>query len=368
MTFLRSNSSGARWLLLAATAAGVSAPAFAHAEGAEAAPVASTAEADKLTAAKALFVEGRTLAQAGHYAEACAKFEESLRTNVGVGTQFNLADCWEHLGKTSSAHALFLGVAASSHALGQSEREQLARERAAALEPRLAHLLIDVPSPVDGLVVRKNHIPLQRDTWGTDSVVDPGKYTIEASAPGKKTWSQTVEVTAFAAAPIAVSVPVLETAPATPAAAEADTPADAPAQAIPTPHSEPAAPLPPARRSTRRTAYALSLAAAGASGVVAGIWLGLDYRAQNERATQICPTSVDCTARQIEVHDHKVENAKMFRTWSVVGFGAGGVALAGAAYLFFGPIPQAKPSERAWTITPLLAADGTVGASAEGRF
>jgi hypothetical protein len=381
MTFTFSNPCGARattqracrWLGVAAVIAGASAPSLAHAEGVEPAratvPATSTdaADVDKPAVAKALFAEGRKLAQAGHFAEACAKFEDSLRVNVGVGTQFNLADCWEHLGKTSSAHALFLGVAASAHALGQAEREQLARERAAALEPRLSHLLIDVTSPTEGLVVRRNRVPLAREAWGSDSVVDPGKYTIDASAPGKKPWSQIIDVPAFAARPIGVSVPLLESAAGAPDAAP-QVPAEAPAPAaIPTPHSEPLAPQLPAHRSTRRTAFALSLAAAGTAGVVAGAWLGLDYRAQNDRATQICPTSVDCTARQIEVHDHKVENAKMFRTWSVVSFSAGAVALAGSAYLFFGRIPQAKSPDRAWTLTPLVG-PGTVGAGAEGCF
>jgi len=320
---------------------------------------------DKQSAAKELFGEGRKLLAAGKYPEACAKFEESLRINVGIGTQFNLADCYEHLGKTQSAHALFLGVAASAHAANQAEREQLARERATALEPRLSHLIIDVSEPVEGLVVRRNHLPLTRDAWGADSVVDPGSYLIEASAPGKTTWSLSVDVPALPSAPVEIKVPKLAAATSSaksPPASPESTPAP-----VPTPHSEPA-PVGPAKRSPRRTAFALSLAGAGAAGVVAGVWLGLDSSAQNDRALQICPTSMACTARQISVHDHKVENAKMFRTWSIVGFSAGGAALAAAAYLFFGPVPRAKPVERALTFVPLVTPDGTFGAGAEGRF
>ena len=48
-------------------------------------------------AARVLFGEGRKLAAAGDYAAACPKFEESFRLDPGIGTGFNLADCWEHI-------------------------------------------------------------------------------------------------------------------------------------------------------------------------------------------------------------------------------------------------------------------------------
>jgi tetratricopeptide (TPR) repeat protein len=95
------------------------------------------AQSSDAAAARAMFEEGRKLVKAGKYAEACPKFEESLKLDRGVGTQFNLADCWERLGRTASAWALFLDVAAVTKAAGQADRERAARDRAAALEPKL---------------------------------------------------------------------------------------------------------------------------------------------------------------------------------------------------------------------------------------
>src|SRR5690349_20750961 len=96
-------------------------------------PLTARAEeaATPMAPARQAFMEGRKLAQAGDYAAACPKFEESLRLEVGVGPQFNLADCWEHIGRTASARALFLGAAASAKAVGQADREQVLRERSA---------------------------------------------------------------------------------------------------------------------------------------------------------------------------------------------------------------------------------------------
>src|SRR3954467_7016553 len=62
--------------------------------------------ADK-AAAQSLFDQGRSLMTKGQYAQACPKLAESQRLDPGLGTQFNLADCYEHLGQTASAWAGF---------------------------------------------------------------------------------------------------------------------------------------------------------------------------------------------------------------------------------------------------------------------
>src|SRR5882672_2205364 len=69
--------------------------------------------------AHALFDEGRELAKAGRYAEACPKFIESYKLEIGMGTEFNLADCWEHLGQRELARTLFIDVAQQSREAGQ---------------------------------------------------------------------------------------------------------------------------------------------------------------------------------------------------------------------------------------------------------
>src|SRR4051794_25809493 len=75
--------------------------------------VGTTASAQsESAAARALFAEARKLMAAERYDEACPKFEESLRLDQGIGTQFNLAHCWEKQGRTASAWGMFLDVAA----------------------------------------------------------------------------------------------------------------------------------------------------------------------------------------------------------------------------------------------------------------
>lgn len=325
--------------------------------------------ADNATRARALFAEARKLVQAGNYSSACAKFEESLKLNDGIGTQFNLADCWEHIGRTASARSLFLGAAASAHAAGQSEREQVAKARADALEPRLLRLVIDVRASDPELVVRRNQVGVTREEWGTAAAVDAGMYWIEASAPGKKTWSARVSVPLDASNPITVTVPPLEdiAAACEPKTDSADL--AKPARANAPEAVEKAAPLrsEPAPRSARRTAIAISTAGVGVLGLGVGAVMALEYKSKNDDAKAICPSGMGCSAGEIASHASHVSDAKTFRTWSYVGFGVGGAALIGAAVLYFTP-SSASSRASGFVAAPFAGADGSWGAVASGRF
>jgi hypothetical protein len=172
---------------------------------------AEASQADKITA-RALFDEGRRLVGEGKHAEACPKFEESRRLDPGIGTMFNLADCLEATGKTASAWSVFLETAARLKAEGGApEKEQAARKRAAALEPKLSKLKIVVPesAQVDGLVVKRDGSPQGRGAWGVSIPVDPGVHVIEAVAPGRRRWVQSIEL-AKAGADVTVTVAPLE--------------------------------------------------------------------------------------------------------------------------------------------------------------
>ena len=72
--------------------------------------VRADAASDK-AASVALFNEGRRLVGLGKLAEACPKFEASFSLVPGIGTQLNLADCYQQLGRTASAWATFRDAA-----------------------------------------------------------------------------------------------------------------------------------------------------------------------------------------------------------------------------------------------------------------
>jgi serine/threonine-protein kinase len=324
---------------------------------------ASAAHAEGDSPARALFKEGRALASEGKYAEACPKFEQSLALEVGVGTQFNLADCWEHIGRTASAQKLFLGAAASAKAAGQADREQVLRERAAALEPRISKLVIDVSDSSPRLTVKCDELPLDQEQWGKALAVDAGKYEILAKAPGKKPWQKTVEVKPGTPV-VSVEVPVLEALEPEPKPAAAAVPHVAEKTAPSSPATAPSEP--PRDRGSRGPNYrALTLGGFGVVALTAGTIMGFKYKSNNDDAKAICPSNINCTPKQIQDHDRLVDDARGQRTWMFVGVGVGALSLAGAAALYIWEKPQtSSASVRA------LPAFGRneVGASLVGRF
>lgn len=169
---------------------------------------ASAESAEQAAAARVLFDEGRSLAAEGRHGEACPKFEESLRLDFGIGTQFNLADCWEQTGRTASAWALFLEVARAAREGGQLDREAVANERAASVAQRLSKLVIRVSAAAKGIRVSRDGVVLGEAVWGVAVPVDPGTYTVEAHAPGRSTWSASVSVPELAGETV-VTVPEL---------------------------------------------------------------------------------------------------------------------------------------------------------------
>ena len=104
-------------------------------------PAQGQSAGDKATS-EALFSDGRRLMSQGNYREACPKFEASLKLDPGVGAMLNLADCYEKNGQTASAWAEFREAISAARAAGSKDREDLARQRASALEPKLSRLTI----------------------------------------------------------------------------------------------------------------------------------------------------------------------------------------------------------------------------------
>ncbi len=302
--------------------------------------IAAPARANDPATATMLFEEGRRLVGAGHYADACPKFEESERLDPGLGTQFHLADCYEHTGRLASAWALFLDVSSAAGGTGQEAREALARKRAAALEPRLSKLTIAVPRPVEGVEVHRNGEALAEVLWNAAVPVDPGSYRVEASAPGHKTWV-TVATVASEGAATTVTVPPLE--PEAPATAPSPALAAAPPPVSPDDDA--------ARRTQTEKLVAIAAGGAGVVGIALGAGFGIDSISKHGAYERYCAGDT-CQPGARSLHDAAVSSGNA----STVSFVVGGVLLAGAGVLWYVAGRTAPPL----TVAP------AVGASAGG--
>jgi len=320
---------------------------------------AGTAEAgadgDAKARAGVLFDEAVELASAGNYPDACAKLEASLKLYDAVGTSFHLAGCWQKVGRTASAYALFEKVAHKTFKLGQTERAEAARARMVALAPNLSRLRIDVDLKERPrlLEIKSNGVLVPESDWGESLPVDRGEYEITVTAEKKQPWARRVDVS-DAGVTYALLVPELTSVP-TPVVV----PPPKPASTKPTQK--------PAEEGSSRKVLAYTMTGVGVAGLAVGGWFAWQYRDKNDQAKQICPASVQCTPSEVSEHAVLVDDAKQARTWAFVSAGVGGHALASAGYFFFSGPSKSSGDSAIWA-EPMVTDLGSVGAALRGRF
>ncbi|HTA90681.1 MAG TPA: hypothetical protein VK745_13920 [Polyangiaceae bacterium] len=220
--------------------------------------VPAAAQDSNAAIAESLFRDGKRLSAEHKFAEACPKFAESYKLDPGLGTLLNLATCHEAEGKPASAWAEFSEASSRARREGDNDRAQLADEHVRALEPKLAHISIALAGVAPaGLVIKFDGRELSSAALGVQFPVDPGQHQIEAAAPGKQSYSQTIGAPGPAGA-ATITVPQLQDAPgaAAPVSAAVGVPV-APAAATA---------APPARSGPSHTAVI-------ASGVATGVFL-----------------------------------------------------------------------------------------------
>ena len=335
-------------LCLATFLAVAVAPSSAHAQG-----------AGKQAAAQAMFEDAKKLMTKGDFGAACQKFSDSQNLDPAPGTQYNLANCYEKNGQTASAWATFKSAAASYRAHNRAEWETKARDRAAAIEPKLSKLTIVVPaeSNVPGLEVRRDGQALSGSELGAAIPVDPGEHVVEATATGKKPWKSTAKV-APTPGEQKFTVGPLEAAPKvatpTPAPTTAPTPPPTTVAALPEP--------PPNKGSGQKTAGFVALGIGGAGLVVGGV-TGVMAMSKNKTANDACPNDGAC-ASQAAVDANS--SAKSLATISTVGFIVGGVGLA-AGIVLLATAPSSTPKTGSLHLVPTAGPSGG-GLAAFGTF
>jgi len=305
-------------------------------------------------AAEALFDQGKVAMAAHNYAEACPKFFESNRLDTGLGTSLWLADCYEQNGQTASAWAEFREAASLAVKANDTAREKVARSRAKALEPKLAHLVLVVPEParLPALRIARDGTDVTAPLWGTPVPIDPGPHTLVVSAPDHRPATLHVDIQPGPGEQT-IEAPVLEEAEAPAPSAEA-----APATA--------GAANEPGRFPLQR-ALAVGAAVAGVGAAAAASYFGLHAKSELDdsnagpcsRTTNLCTTA--------GVADRSA--AQSSATASTVLFIVGGAAIAGGAALWF-TAPKATggaaaaPAATAVRVAPWL--DPRTGAGVRG--
>ncbi len=340
-------------------------------------------------AALALFDDGRKLAGAKKYAEACPKFEASLRLDPGLGTLLNLSDCYEQIGRTASAWSGFRDAASQARATNQPDREKVARERAAALESKLSRVRIVVPAELAGaaLTITRDGSPLPASLAGTPIPVDPGTHTIRVAAEGKEPWETTVDVPANGKT-VDVKVPVPASKPGSPAgtatapagtatapAATSTAPAatsTAPAATSTAPAATSTAPAPssaPDTASPRPWQKPLGIAATvtGVVGVGAGVAVGFLGKSTYDKSNETLCTAGTTSCSTQEGVDMRSDAVAQGNIGTAVLIAGAVVGAAGIVLWITAPSAPASPAKGATSTKPVAAlSDVRVGATPGG--
>jgi hypothetical protein len=309
-------------------------------------------------AAQELFDAAKKLTKEGKYAEACPKFEESQRLAPAPGTEFFLADCWEHIGRFASAWAAYVEVADQSKAAGQTDRERITRERATKLAAKLSRLTIVVPasSRMPGLVVKRDGVVLREPQWGVPVPVDPGRHKIEASAPGAEPWEMNADASGEGRN-TSVEVPKLDAATGA-AKADVDTDRDDQDGETSGPVGKPVGGDKPVESGNGQRTLGLVLGGVGVVGIAVGSYFGLRSYSKHKDYESHCPNN-HCDADGLDLHDQAVSAGNI----STIAFGVG-VAALGTGVVLYLTAPKAKAS---LGVRPTLG-PRTQGVSLTGAF
>lgn len=267
--------------------------------------------------AEALFRQGRELASAGKFSEACSAFEESQRLEPTSSTLLNLASCREMAGELATAWGLFLDVqrqTRNASDVASRKFHDVAAERSQKLEGRLSKLTISVPdkSKVDQLEILRNKQPVPPVMWNRAFPLDGGTYTISARAPGSSVW--TTEITlAPEADSKSVEIPDLKTLPA-------DLKPDVVGTTKPTPRSVPTPNQPGTSRS-----YVAPIAVGAGALVLLGGALGFELSARS--TFDDAKAEMMDQARRDELHGSANTRRYIAQGLAVAGAGCAGVAI-----------------------------------------
>jgi serine/threonine-protein kinase len=297
--------------------------------------------------ALALFADGRELAAHGDYARACDKFEAANQLTHWLGVELNLADCYEHTGRTASAWSMFR-KAADHAARDHDARVAYARARASALVTRLSHVVLvrapgSVPmmaiGPNANVVVSVDGVEVPGAGFDVALPIDPGAHVIEIQAPGHV--KRTLQFAVTAHADVQVAVPELE--PIAPASVHATMPGRVSART----------------RSHRH--LALWIGGAGVALAGTSLALGIDAKLGYDAAVRDhCDAQLRCDDRGMSA----IRGARLRGDVATVAGGVGLVAIAAGIVLYV-----ASPDERAHALDVVpVASPTTIGVAVEGRL
>ena len=297
--------------------------------------VARAQPSNTSAAATAQFDKGRELMKDKKYADACDAFERSQRLEAQPGTLYNLALCYVEVGKLATAWASFRELAVRDPNAG---RRKASEKAAAGLVKRMPRLMLRAPN-TPGLVVMLDGVDIT-SLVGTDTPVDLGTHTIEATAPKFNKLSTTTNLTDEGKT-VTVELTLVAVGSRPPVDRVKPDPRT-PVEPVTNPNPNPVQPVvvqpidaPATPRSSRRR-NAVIVGAAGGALLVTGVVFGRLASRKWDEAKAFCGEDLMCNSSAEVEQGNQLVDAARLRANVSTALVIGGVATLGiASYLYF---------------------------------
>jgi tetratricopeptide (TPR) repeat protein len=165
----------------------------------------SLAVADDKSKADTLFKQGKKWMSEKKYSEACEAFEQSMKLDPGIGTQLNIAKCYEDWGKLARALRAYQAAERMAKDANDSRADKI-EGLVTEIDTQVPRLTIHVPKgavttgvTIDGATV---------DDFSQPVTLDPGPHTIvyPTAEGGKKT--KVVPVDRGSSSEVTIDLPV----------------------------------------------------------------------------------------------------------------------------------------------------------------
>jgi len=296
---------------------------------------AAETAAEDVAAARTLGVQGITLADDGHCAEAIEKLERAEALYHAPTILGRLGECQVEIGH----------IVLGTENLNRVVREQLAPNAPSAFKaaqerakkvldkalPRIAYLTVHVEPSTANASVTVDTSPVPAALIGAERPTDPGTHEVSAIAAGFIDAKSSVTLAEGAHQEVTLTLTRDATAPVAAVA-----PAAAPAPVAPT--------QPPPAAAPRDNSLAIFALGVGGAGLLAGSITGI--MAISKKGSLDCPNK-QCPPSQ---HD-KLDSANTLAMVSNVGFGVGIVGVAvGTVLLLTGKKAEAAPTASVGTL------------------
>jgi hypothetical protein len=322
------------------------------------------------SAAQQRYARGRELFFAKSYAEALKEFRAANELVASPNTRLYIARCERELGHNAAAFVEYQRAATEAADRARTDPRYTttrdhARSESAAIEPKLARLVVKVTNAPDGASVSVGGQPLPRAGWDLPTPIDPGEVEVVATAAGRNPFKKKVTAAAGQTAEITVA---LEDAPAGSAAAVVAPAGTAPTTPATTTGPSDGTPLvePPGEQRTsgggvRTLGYVtLGVGVVGVAGfaIFAGMAKSRFDDVKNACGGHRCANSAN---------DGAIDGGERMQTIGNVSLGVGCVAAAiGLVMITAGGPSTADPPKTAATLKlwggPLDQRGGMVGA------